>query len=475
VQVVIAIADLVSGMELEAALRQAGFAATWDNALADGGTGGTPDVVVLDADELGERLVPAVEAWRDHLTVPGIVALGRSAQARAAAPRARVTLLAPDASPATLATAVRDAAKIRLATSMRWGILRAALKLPPTPNAPEAWPGTLLHARDADLELVRTVLRPHALHYITPTAIFDRLRDDRMLGPPELAQLRHADGTLTLRRLLRAGPLDQAAAARLVWALISLGALEPTPEVRDVATLPRRALAELRDHLRARTARLARGSHYEVLEITPAAEYPEIDHAYQLLGLRYAPAAIARFDLGDVEPLAEPAWTLIEQARSTLVDDASRGRYNDWLREHLRELDLGWAIDLKAAKVAADHYVRAQQALGAGDTPRAMSELAAACRNHPGHPEYEATLAWVRFRVQIDAGKEPRATAAAERAKVEPMLRGVRPWPRARVALALLCAASGDPDAARWHLRVALSIDPEVAGGAALAKRLGLR
>ena len=465
-QVVIAVADLVSGMELEAALKQAGFVATWDNALAEGGTGGTPDVVVLDADELGERLVDVVEAWRDHLTVPGIVALGRSPQARAAAPRARVALLAPSASPATLATAVRDAARLRLASAMRWGILRAALKLPPTPNTPEAWPGTLLHARDVDLELVRAVLRPRALDYVTPTAVLERLRADRMLSPPELAFASHADGTRTLRRVLRAGPLDQPAAARLVWALVSLGALELTPEVRDVSTPSRRALAELRAHLRARGVRLERGSYFEVLEITPAADFAEIDRAYQLLALRYGPAVTSRVDLGDLEPLVEPTWSLIERARNALVDDASRGRYNDWLNEHRRELDVRWAIDLKAARAAADAYARAQHALGAGDTPRAMSELATACRQHPGHPEYEATLAWVRFRVQVDAGKEPRATAAAERASVEPLLLGVRPWPRARVALALLCAAAGDADTARWHLHVALSIDPD-------ARRLG--
>jgi hypothetical protein len=43
------------------------------------------------------------------------------------------------------------------------------------------------------------------------------------------------------------------------------------------------------------------------------------------------------------------------------------------------------------------------------------------------------------------------------------------------VALALLCAASGDPDTARWHLRTALTIDPSLPAAVALAQRLGMR
>jgi hypothetical protein len=43
------------------------------------------------------------------------------------------------------------------------------------------------------------------------------------------------------------------------------------------------------------------------------------------------------------------------------------------------------------------------------------------------------------------------------------------------VALALLCAAGGDADSARWHLAIALSIDPNVPAAAQLAQRLGLR
>src|SRR5579863_1905343 len=165
-RVLIAMADVGSGVQLEEALQLAGFIAKWDESQADGPRTSTgpsaspvvsaPEVVVVDADRLGARLGEVAEAWRDHDAVPGVVAIGGSAEAREQAPRARVTLLAPSASPATLSAALRDAAKLRLASGMRWPVLRAALKLPPAANDAAAWGATILHARTVDLEVARS-------------------------------------------------------------------------------------------------------------------------------------------------------------------------------------------------------------------------------------------------------------------------------------------------------------------------------
>src|SRR5262249_62317977 len=100
---------------------------------------------------------------------------------------------------------------------------------------------------------------------------------------------------------------------------------------------------------------------------------------------------------------------------------------------------------------------------------------ARAGRQFPGHPDYEASLAWARYRVQVGSGRDRIEAATAERRAIEDLLLGRRPWPHALVALALLCAAAGDADAARWHLHVALQIDPNVPAAAQLAQRLGLR
>jgi hypothetical protein len=318
-------------------------------------------------------------------------------------------------------------------------------------------------------------LRWHAGSYATPTQLLDQVREERVLTVPELETSAHFDGTRTVQTLVKAGPLDAQATVRLLWALVSMGAVVLTPEVHDLATSPRRALAEIRDHLRARTKRLERSTYYDVLELTPLAEYPEIERAYQLVGWRYSPRALARYDLADVAALAQPIWDHVEKARSVLVDDAERGRYTDYLRKHLPELDTVWAIEIPAIKAAAEAFARGQRTLAEGDAHRAMGELAMACRHHPGHPDYEANLAWAKFRIEVAAGKDQLATARAARGEVERWLVGRRPWPRALVALALLCASGGDPEAARWHLHVALAVDPNLPAAQQLAQRLGVR
>lgn len=473
-RVLIALADVGSGVQLEEILNRAGFEAGWDGAQADGPRGGVPELVVLDADHLGKRLTEVVNAWRDHLSVPGLVAIGTSPAARELAPAARVTLLSPNASANTLATALKEAAKLRLTAGLRWPVLRAALSLPPAENEPSAWRATLLHARNVNVEIPRAALRWHVNHYVTPTDRLDQLREERVLSVPELETCDFINGTLTLNSLVGAGTLDASGNARLIWALASMGALDITPEVRDVATPQRRALAEIREHLRARTKRLERGTYFDVLEISPLAEYNEIEAAYRLVGERYSPQVLRRFDLGELTALVAPIWEQVEDARGTLVDDAARGRYADWVRTNLKALDTVWSIEPGAARLAADAFVRGQQALGQGDAHRAMGDFAMACRHHPGHPEYEANLSWVRFRVQVAAGKDQQQAAAAERRAVEEHLAGRRPWPRALVALAMLCAAGGDADTARWHLRTALIIDPHLPAAIALAQRLGM-
>src|SRR5262249_35913622 len=100
--VLIALVDVGSGVQLEEALVQAGIGATWDSAQAEGPRGDAGcDVVVLDADHLGKRLAAVTARWREQPALPGVVAIGASQAARDQAPHARITLLAPGASPAT--------------------------------------------------------------------------------------------------------------------------------------------------------------------------------------------------------------------------------------------------------------------------------------------------------------------------------------------------------------------------------------
>lgn len=473
----IALADVGPGVQLEEQLNQAGFTARWDAAQADGPRGGgLQQVVLVDADHLGNRLGAVAEQWRDAPSVPGVIALGTSPTARENAPIARVTLIAPTAKLTTLGNAIKETAKLRLASGMRWNVLRAAAGLPPLPDSPAAWQPTLVAARKVDIEIPRSALRWHAMHYATPTARMDQLREERLLTVPELEASQHLDGTRTVQTIVGLGrPLDPQAMARFLWTMTSIGALELTPEVRDVATPQRRLLDDLRNHLRARSSRLGQSTFYDVLEITPLAEYPDIEEAYRIVGSRYAPASLLQHDLSELKPLVQPMWELVEKARSVLVDHAQRGRYHDWLRQRMNDLKTVWAIDPKAVEAAKAMFVRGQKSLGEGDVHKAMSELAGACRHFPGNPDMEANLAWARYRVQVASGRDRVEAANAERKAVEDLLLGCRPWPRALVALALLCAAAGDADSARWHLHIALQTDPKVPAAAQLAQRLGMR
>jgi hypothetical protein len=103
---------------------------------------------------------------------------------------------------------------------------------------------------------------------------------------------------------------------------------------------------------------------------------------------------------------------------------------------------------------------------------RAVSETAAACRLHPGHPDCEASLAYARYRADVQGGQDRAAVAHRERAVARAALAGRRPWPQALVALGLLAAADEDPDAARWHLHEALRCDPNLPAARQILQRL---
>ena len=71
--VLIALADVGPGLQLEEALTQAGAQATWDATQVDGPRGDArPMVVLIDADHLGLRLGDP-EAARWHLTIASAV------------------------------------------------------------------------------------------------------------------------------------------------------------------------------------------------------------------------------------------------------------------------------------------------------------------------------------------------------------------------------------------------------------------
>lgn len=471
IQVVLAFTDVGLAVALQAALEGAAFEVIWRAELARGPGNMClvpPEVVVLDLDRAGPVLDDAVAAWRALEPPPALLGVLADPRAAPHATALRLPTVAASADGATLRAALADATRLRFTAALSPSLAGHALDLPA--DADED--ALIVGGRAVDVELVHAALRWHALDYVTGLRGGDaRLRD--LLTGPEQAQLAHVGGHRTVQSVVRAGPLDGISAARLLWTLGSIGAIAFSPAPLDRSIPARRRVAELRDHLAARSQRLAQRTFYDVLEVSPLADAVELERAYRLLRWRYGPEATAAVDLGDHAALIEPSWAQIERAHQVLTDDAARGRYNEWLRPRLRDLRTTWALDSASVRAAAEAYARGHQAQTAGEPHRALSELATAARCHPGHPDYETGLAWARYRVEVAAGRGVPELARRERVIAEAAMAGGRPWPRALVTVALLCAAEAEPDGARWYLREALAIEPGSTGARALLARLG--
>ena len=444
--------------------------------LADGPDGlpaGTAVDVVVVTERQGGRLAALLDRWRDLEPPPGVLAVVLSKTASAAAEAARVPHVPAASPPAEVAAAVTRALAMRWSGRLSAPFARGALGLMPEGDPDRDAARVVAAARGANLDMVREALRWYAFHYASTTGLVDRLREMRALEIPEVEVVMRTDGARTVQTLIRTASGGGALAGRLLWALICVGAVQITPEPPDLLTHERRAVTAARHHLRARQARSEDATLYDLLEVTPRAEQPEIDHNCQMLGLRYSPRRLAHLDLGDLASLPQGQWEAILSARETLCDPAEKLRYNEQLRAQLDQLRSAWAVGPNDRARAEQALARGQRALLAGEAFKAVSEMAAAARAHGDHPDYEASLAWARFRADMERGN-PRAEAARrERRAAEECMAGRRPWPRGLLALALLCAADSDSDAARWHLHEALTCDPNLPAARQLLARLG--
>ena len=474
--VALALDDVGLAVPLQELLEASGHSVLWSPPLADGPqklpAGARVDVVVL-AERRGQPFGEGLERWRDQDPPPGVLAvvLGRAGQAAAEAER--VPFVPSTAQPAEVAGAVSRALALRWSGRLAGNYARGHLGLgaEEDPAVDAAQVIRAARAR-ADLEVVREALRWYALHYVSTTSLVPALRELRALEIPEVESAALMDGTRTAQTIVRTAPVGPAQAGRLLWALACTGGAVFTPEPPDQSTPERRAVTMARAHLRARHARAERATLYDLLEITPAADGAAIDQACRMLAIRYAPDRLAQLDLGDAAPLAAPLWQAILRAREVLRDPADRLRYNEAVARRRAELDSAWTLGPNDRARAEEAYARGQRALLAGEPFKAVSEMAAAARAHGDHPDYETSLAWARFRAEIARGKPRDVAARTERAAAEQILLGRRPWPRALVALALLCAADEDPDAAKWHLGEALACDPNLPVARQLLGRL---
>jgi hypothetical protein len=426
------------------------------------------DAVILPC---GADLAATAAAWRERDPPPALLAVGPESDQRVAA-AARVAFLATTSEPAGFAAAHERAIGTRWLGRMSPAFARGALGLTRDPDPMRDAARIVAGARRMVLDVARDALRGDADRYVTAGPMIPALREARALDVPEIELVHRMDGAHTVRTVVASGPpLEATAALRGIWALCSIGAATLSDEPPDGATPARRAVAEARRHVRTRRARVARTTIYDVLEIERGAPATEIEPAVRALAIRFAPERLAGVDLGDLRDHVAPMWEQIGKARALLGDLSRLARYDNQI---LAQPPAGaiWCQGPFDRTRAEQHFARGQRALVEGEAFKAVSELASAARLHPDHPDYEASLAWARFRPDVTRGKDKLECARRERAVAEAVTYGRRPWPRALVALALLSAAAEDADAARWHLREALECDPTSPAAQQLLSRL---
>lgn len=465
-------------MELQELLEAARHRVLWSPALADGpgavAQGETVDVVVLVERE-GQPYGPRLEAWRELDPPPGVLAVVTSADGRSACDRDRIPFVVSSAPPGEMAAAVDRALRLRWAGRLAPSYARGALRVPASDDPVMDAANIVSAARQADLELVREALRWYALYYVTATPLVAALRERRALQIPEVEITDLCDGARTAQTVVRQSRAGGAAAGRLLWALACTGGVTLTPEPPDLATEQRRAVAMTRKHLRARRAHMELTTYYDVLEVTPRADHIELDTARHMLAVRFSPERLAQLDLGDLAEQVVPLWQVIEKAYQTLRDPAERLRYNEALGRRQGGRESAWAFGPNDRIKADEAYGRGQKALLDGEPFKAVSALATAARTHADHPDYEASLCWARYRAELARGKSREEIGSHERTTAEEHQLGRRPWPRGLLAVALLCAADGDPATAQWYLREALACDPNLPAAKQLLSRLGKR
>lgn len=449
-------------IDLQEQLEAAGHEVDWDAEATVAPEASDHDVVILPADRAtAER----IDRWRDRDPAPGFVVIGPEVPGLAALRVERVTHIADEQ---TVPDAIARAIANRFVARISAPFARAALGLPQADAA-----AVVRAARAAPAALVRDALKPHANSYVAATAAIDQLREARALEIPEVELLRKCDGTRTLTTVSLRGGLKPMETGRLIWSLASVGAVTLTAEPPDVSTPARRRLAETRRHLEARLRRVRRASPYDVLEVHRDTYVEEIDLACKMLGTIVAPKKVSDLDLADLFEVPAQLWEQILEARSVLYYEHTHAAVDGVIDKRPDTYDpcVFGRADLdhrEAMKV----FKQGQDALSAGEVFKAVSLMARAARLHPDHPVIESYLHWAKFRADVERGGDKAEAAARERAAVETFIYGRRPWPRARVALALLCAAGGDAESARWHVGIAARLDPELASARRLLARL---
>ena len=243
---------------------------------------------------------------------------------------------------------------------------------------------------------------------------------DMSLGEEESGLLALMDGSRTVRELRRRGPLSPLDTDRFLYALLCSQMVElrserrtgppPAPPLQVAAAAQveqpwdeDEEVLELEDevagdddegHLRERLlgalAAMRRMDYFELLGLRHDAPPDAVRSAAVDLLREYrvdGPASSA-----EVETVVHQISELVGKAHDTLVDRASRDRYEAELRAGGVKHEVGEAVGRMLEAESA--FRRGEQLLAAGDLPGAHAAFSEAVRLQPEEGEFLALLGW---------------------------------------------------------------------------------
>lgn len=276
--------------------------------------------------------------------------------------------------------------------------------------------------RNYDQSRLLEALGDIASRYVHPAENPLFAAQDMGLGEEESGLLALMDGSRTVRELRRRGPLSALDTDRFLYALLAAQMVElrterrtgpaPAPFARGAAVAPAAGdrpwdddeeVLELEDevptpedegHLRERLlgtlAAMRRMDYFELLGLAPDAPAESV---------RFAAVELLReYQLGvsvgsaEVQGLVQQIADLVGQAHDTLVDGASRARYQAELRAGGVKHEVGEAVGRMLE--AESSFRKGEQLLGGGDLPGAHAAFAEAVRLQPEEGEFLALLGW---------------------------------------------------------------------------------
>jgi CheY-like chemotaxis protein/DnaJ-domain-containing protein 1 len=316
--------------------------------------------------------------------------------------------------------------------------------------------------------------------YAAPSPAFDESRGRLRFTAREQRFLAQIRGDRTIRALVGGGTLDRVHALQVIYALLTVDALELTkdpvvaavearPPSGRARTSPATKVDPAREDVLSRHLRLSGRTHYEVLGVDPRAPQGEIERAYQTLSARYSPDRLVTMGLGDVHEQATEMWARITIAYETLRDPIRRDAYDQTLPSKGPPTS---RTSRQAALQAESAFQAGLRELAADRTAQAVAELQRAARLVPGEPEYACYEIWASCLRAIGGGAEPRETARRARSRIEAAMVDRRPRARTHYVLALVCQMIGDLDAARAHVHACLAFDPTFAEARRLSEAL---